>query len=85
MNETRDLEQFYADRLAEKVVGVAESLRRIADSIEREAKEIRAHDYADTATQVIHEVTWGVANLSLGQLVTCTADATRERGAKQSV
>jgi hypothetical protein len=79
----------------EKVARIVKSLHDIADRVEREG---RAHpnvtrsgdprpDYLNAASGVIHEVTWGLANLNLDGLVSMAADVhhARELEAAQNV
>lgn len=71
-----------AARFDGQVTSIATRLRRMADEIEREGQPTRNFtngsdrrpDYVQAASEVIHTVTWGVANLSLDGLVTTAAD-----------
>lgn len=71
--------------------GVANRVRRLrdlADSIEREAaRDIDAartgrHEwssYTRVASQLVHAVTWGIANLNLSDLIEAGHDADKAR------
>lgn len=63
-----------------EVVGIAERLRRLANEVESQAAikpDIRTMrlNHVKTAAEVIHKVTWGVANLHLDALVSLAAEA----------
>ncbi len=67
-----------AERLFAHQARIAAQLRSLADRVERQkpAMSVRsAHPYASLASDIIHEVTWGVANLNLSSLTEAAADA----------
>lgn len=75
----------YADRMSEqyarRIDSIAHQLRALADTVEREGepRPQRSHHslppHMNSAQRVIHEVTWGVANLSLSTLLDTAHDA----------
>lgn len=71
-SEIPSVEQVYADQLRQDFAGIVARLRRMADDIEREAKQLdtpaRVPRYADLVGTVQNDLLWGVANLNLGSL-----------------
>lgn len=64
-----DLQQFVLDNAAETVQGIADSLRRIAENVERSAnRDAIARDPNAVLSAVANDVLWGVANIGLGSL-----------------
>lgn len=81
---TRDWETSAVSRLERTVASVVDQLRRLADRIETEAApnienaRIRRTDYSTygrVAERVVHEVSWGVANLNLSNVIDAASDA----------
>lgn len=66
-----------AARYDEKLRSVADQLRKIADDVEHDGKarvavtgwRVGEMDYLYPAQRVVHVITWGIANLSLGHLI----------------
>lgn len=80
MHET--LENMHAGFLAGAINETAAGLRRLAERVERTAADVPLvgtgpgrTTYAAIASDVVHEVTWGVANLNTERLVREAADA----------
>lgn len=75
----RDYAKLMGDRYEEKVADMVVSLRSLADRIERDAAPTPNHvsvpRFAWAAHNVIHEVTWAMANLNLDSLVVLAAEA----------
>lgn len=75
----------WADRHAEHynrlLASVVAGLRRVADDVERQgaktANRVDAPEHGWAAHNVIHEITWGVANLNLSALILAAAEADR--------
>lgn len=74
-------ENYHSRFFVKQLEGIAARLRDVADQVEREAT-LRETPYIDgtpkhaiAAEQVIHAVTWGVANLNLSGLVHDAAQA----------
>jgi hypothetical protein len=60
-----------ADRFRRGVKATAKRLRDLADRIEVDGREDRygETDFLGAAQRVVHEATWGIANLDLAGLV----------------
>jgi hypothetical protein len=57
---------------------IAEGLRSLADRVERTGhspRPGRSNTYSTAACDVLHDVTWGVANLNLDNLLNAALDA----------
>ena len=57
---------------------IARDLRYLADRVERtghNARPERSNTYSTAACDVLHEITWGVANLNLDNLLNAALDA----------
>lgn len=67
-----------AERYTANLAKVSARLRELADRVDREGK-VRERPYqlshSVSAQQVLHEVTWGVANLGLENLLASASDA----------
>lgn len=83
------VEQFHAKFLTESIDKTVDGLRRLADRVEAEATRVPKvgsgpgrGTYAAIAADVIHDITWGVANLQLERLCTeaAAADTARAKG-----
>lgn len=82
---TDDYQNFTRGEYLGKAASIAAGLRRLADDVERQAREVRdriangpaadqsPHSYA--ASRVQHEVLWGLANLDLPGLTKAAAEA----------
>lgn len=74
-------EQYGAKFLREGIVQRVRCLRDLADRIECDGeREIAQAEqgkgtYARVACEMVHEITWGVANLHLDTLISTAADA----------
>lgn len=71
-----------SDAFSDKVQFIADKLRLIADEVEREASvkvdiSTMVPDHARSASEVVHKVAWGVANLHLDGLIMAAAEADR--------
>ncbi len=80
----RSLTDIHATQLRRRVATVAASLRRLADTIEREAAHLpdtpgATVSFASVVASIQHEVSWGVANLNLSSLTCDAAEADRTR------
>jgi hypothetical protein len=80
----RDWETMSVKRLEGTVANVVAQLRRLADRIEQEAvanienartRKTEYSTYGRVAGQVIHEISWGVANLNLSNVIDAASDA----------
>lgn len=85
MSLDADVQQYHARRFDERVGVLVQSLRGMADDVERRGaasptlREPNDPDYVRAATTVIHTVTWGLANLNLDGLI---EDAAKANGAR---
>lgn len=80
-----DGDDWAADLYAKRLAEVARRLRNLADTVEREGAarqgDIRVGgayphpDWIRAAERAIHEVSWGVANLNLSELVNAATEA----------
>ena len=62
--------EFQVKYTREKIESIAHKLRRLAEEVEREAAKLDSPGKAPSAvSNVMHSVTWGVANLNLDILV----------------
>lgn len=83
-------EQWQADQMRRAVARIVADLRRLGDEVEREANaigrvgELEFNTYGYAASQIIHAVTWGMANLSLERIAQCAADADAARAREQA-
>lgn len=75
---------FYIDAVGD----ISDRLRRLADTVDRECKALDRRDtpaaYATTTENILHEITWGVANLNAERLIskaTRADDAVRQLSA----
>lgn len=83
MTESEDrFERAMHDTYEKKVAVVVERLRDLADQVAWEGKSREANQYTpnqsddiDAAQRVVHDVAWGIANLSLDSLITWAATA----------
>jgi hypothetical protein len=83
------LEKMHADFLTGAINETAAGLRRLAERVEHGATDVPLvgtgpgrNTYAAIASHVIHEVTWGIANLSMERLAreSAAADVARAKG-----
>jgi hypothetical protein len=76
-------------RLMRNVVSVVSRLHDLADRIERESERgidraVKGETtYAQVATMVVHEVTWGVANTNLSNVIDAADSADQMRNDKE--
>jgi hypothetical protein len=84
MTNERDWETAAAARLEHTVASVAAQLHKLADRITEEAagnienariKRTEYSTYGRVAERVVHEVTWGLANLNLANVIDAASDA----------
>lgn len=69
--------KFARDRVQRQADQVAAKLRSLAERVEMETRGYLKDDQFDRLGQtVVHEVTWGVANLNLSTLLDATSGAT---------
>lgn len=78
--EDEHLDRLYVNtvrRFDDRVDEIASRLRRLADEVEREASSnnrVGMPSYGWKASQIIHSITWGVANMNLSALVAVAAE-----------
>lgn len=81
-------EQWHAKFLTDSIDSIAVGLRTLAERVERLRVDVpmvggpgRA-TYAQIAAQVVHEITWGVANLHIERPIgeAAAADVARAKG-----
>lgn len=78
MSRTEDVAKFHSESVNQFVRGMANRLREVADEIERETLRVSlAADpdapnvtHVQVASDVLHEITWRVANLHTETLIT---------------
>jgi hypothetical protein len=90
LEELKQEEERSRTMLERQVSKVVNRLRSMADQIESEARHgIRDaaegardyHTYNRVAQQIVHEITWGVANTNLGSVLLAADDAQQARAA----
>lgn len=70
---------------SEQVDKISERLHRLADDVKREGKarnstyDIGGLGHITAAQRVLHEVTWGIANLNLNGLLSWAMEADLEK------
>lgn len=70
-----DFEQDMLERYDEELAKIVSGLRNMADTIERNGKIVgRDKTHHAAAARVIHELNWGVANLSVEHLIRIADD-----------
>jgi hypothetical protein len=90
MTDTRktDIEEIERGHMERSLAGVVGQIRRVADQIEAEARRgildaaegsYEWSTYTRVASQVIHTMTWGVANANFQRLIETAADADAAR------
>lgn len=84
--EVQSLENEYLARMYENAVRrfdgrvdeIASRLRRLADEVEREGyssnNRVGMPSYGWKASQIVHAITWGVANMNLSGLVAVASE-----------
>lgn len=90
--ERRETEAEWMSRnFTEKVHGIANRLRRLADEVEREGRVRQTHStvglyprHASAAQSVMHTLAWGVANLHADSLVIDAARADQAEAAQDA-
>lgn len=81
----RSLIDIHRIQIDHRITGVVAKLRRLADTVEREAKRLAdipgpgATSFVSVVADVQHEVSWAVANLNLPELTRDAAEADRVR------
>lgn len=77
----RDVEAAHVAQVRDRIDAIAQSLRDMATDIERRHVDLDAPStltlapYTRAASNVIHTVSWGVANLGLGNLARDAGEA----------
>lgn len=69
-----DLVAYTNQHLKDRLVGVADQLRRMAAEVEQLQSRVE-HDPTSAASNAVHTVMWGVANLNLDSLISYSAAA----------
>jgi hypothetical protein len=83
------LARVHAERFYAKVHEIAERLRGLADDVGREGANPRVNSVGSPAygwrfQQVLHIVTWGVANLNLPSLADAASELDRIEGEQRT-
>lgn len=71
-------DKWYERRVAERKEKIVRGIRRLADDIERAEPNSTVnagHRFSTMASNIVHEMTWGIANLHLDILVEACGSA----------
>jgi hypothetical protein len=81
----RDWEAVARARVERHIEAVSVRLHRLAETVQTEGRYgVENGSYVLAAARIVHEVTWGVANLSLSTLIGAANDAESARAEKQA-